>query len=99
RKFKLTAKDAARASSTKQPNAGQAHIDRNTQPATELIVPTKVMSRMKPVRFSDRCGVSNAENSVGSASKELPVLIRLNYTVSWPKRRFRRLAKRRPDLQ
>ena len=32
--------------------------------------------------------MSNAENSVGSASKELPAVIALHYTGSWPEKRF-----------
>ena len=60
---------------------------------------TNAISNRKPVRLSERCGVSNAENSVGSSSNELPAVIGVHYTGSWPKRRFQQLARRRSALQ
>src|SRR4051794_22009355 len=67
----------------KKPSTGQAPISKNAMPATKLTVPMKIISTKKPVRFSERCGVTRAENSVGGSSagsKSLPAVIAYQYT-------------------
>src|SRR5437879_4398194 len=51
-------------------------------PATKLTTPMKLISTKKPVRLSERCGVTRAENSVGwsnAGSKSLPAVIAYQY--------------------
>src|SRR5437879_8132535 len=51
-------------------------------PATKLTVPMNAISTKKPVRLSERCGVTRAENSVGwssAGSKSLPAVIAYQY--------------------
>src|SRR5213083_719461 len=51
-------------------------------PATKLTTPINVISTKKPVRLSERCGVTRAENSVGwssAGSKSLPAVIAYQY--------------------
>src|SRR6201993_3525207 len=69
-------------SSPKKPNTGQAPSIRNTTPAAKLITLRNAITRRKPVRLSERCGVKSAENSTGSTaspSKSLPVAIACQY--------------------
>jgi endonuclease-3 len=54
----------------------------NATPATKLTTPMNVISTTKPVRLSERCGVTRAENSVGwpsAGSKSLPAVIAYQY--------------------
>src|SRR5437588_6858120 len=51
-------------------------------PATKLTPAMKLISTKKPVRLSERCGVTRAENSVGwssAGSKSLPAVIAYQY--------------------
>jgi endonuclease-3 len=51
-------------------------------PAAKLIPPKNAITSRKPVRLSERCGVSSAENSTGSGasgSKPLPVVMTYQY--------------------
>src|SRR5689334_8444649 len=51
-------------------------------PAAKLTAPMNDISTMKPVRLSERCGVTRAENSVGwssGGSKSLPAVIACQY--------------------
>ena len=51
-------------------------------PATKLTTPMNAISTRKPVRLSERCGVTRAENSVGwssAGSKSLPAVIAYQY--------------------
>src|SRR5947199_8719835 len=51
-------------------------------PATKLTTPMKLISTKKPVRLSERCGVTRAENSVGwssGGSTSLPAVIAYQY--------------------
>src|SRR5215213_9627598 len=66
----------------KKPSTGQAPISKNAMPATKLTAPIKIVSTRKPVRLSERCGVTRAENSVGwssAGSKSLPAVIAYQY--------------------
>src|SRR6185503_2108837 len=66
----------------KKPSTGQAPIIQNATPAIKLTAPTNVISTTKPVRLSERCGVTRAENSVGwssAGSKSLPAVIAYQY--------------------
>src|SRR5829696_5904364 len=66
----------------KNPKTGQAPISQNATPATKLTAPMKIISTRKPVRLSERCGVTRAENSVGwssGGSKSLPAVIAYQY--------------------
>ena len=45
-----------------------------------LTTATTLISAMKPALFSERCGVTSAENNVGSAGEELLSFMRLHYT-------------------
>src|ERR1700676_1384577 len=66
----------------KKPNTGQAPINRNASPAAKLATLRNPISTRKPVRFSERCGVSSAENNSGCASrsKSLPAVMPCQYT-------------------
>ena len=80
-------------------------------PATKLTAPINTISTKKPVRLSERCGVSHAENSVGwsSCDQSLPAVIAYQYIpimakitrTSAPKNpafhRCRRPAKKAPE--
>ena len=59
----------------------------NRTPAAKLTAPTNDISTTKPVRLSERCGVSSAENSIGSGagSKSLPAVIAAQYTPAMAK--------------
>src|SRR5215203_4894534 len=66
----------------KNPKTGQAPISQKAMPATKLTAPMKIISTRKPVRLSERCGVTRAENSVGwssAGSKSLPAVIAYQY--------------------
>src|SRR5215211_8098810 len=66
----------------KNPSTGQAPISKKATPATKLTAPMKIISTRKPVRLSERCGVTRAENSVGwssAGSKSLPAVIAYQY--------------------
>src|SRR6185436_16017934 len=66
----------------KKPSTGHAPIIQNAMPATKLTAPTNAISTRKPVRLSERCGVTRAENSVGwpsVGSKSLPAVIAYQY--------------------
>src|SRR6185312_1978358 len=66
----------------KKPSTDQAPIIKNAMPATKLTAPMKVISTRKPVRLSERCGVTRAEKSVGwssAGSKSLPAVIAYQY--------------------
>src|SRR3954452_24496808 len=55
----------------------------NATPAMKLTAVMNVISTRSPVRLSERCGVSRAENSFGSGrsgSKSLPAVIACQYT-------------------
>src|SRR4051794_7152022 len=77
----------------KNPNTGHAPISRNASPAAKLTTLRNPISTRNPVRFSDRCGVSSAENSVGCvsasseavSSKALPVVMACQYILIIPK--------------
>src|SRR6202030_1775927 len=72
----------------KKPNTGQAPINRNASPAAKLTTLMNPISTRKPVRFSERCGVSSAENNSGcggAGSKSLPAVIAAQYTRIMPK--------------
>src|SRR3954468_2804023 len=47
---------------------GHAPIARNSTPPAKLIPAITPMTTRKPVPLNERCGVSSAENSVGSAA-------------------------------
>jgi endonuclease-3 len=52
-------------------------------PAIKLTAPMNAISTRNPVRLSERCGVTRAENSVGwssAGSKSLPAVIAYQYT-------------------
>src|SRR3954447_14337900 len=49
---------------------GQAPRARNSTPPAKLIPAITPMTTRKPVPLSERCGVSSAENNVGSAGRE-----------------------------
>src|SRR4051794_16161125 len=49
---------------------GHAPIARNSAPPTKLIPAITPMTTRKPVLLNERCGVSSAENNVGSAGRE-----------------------------
>src|SRR6185437_9796028 len=62
---------------------GQAPMIRKATPAAKLITVKNAINSMKPVRLSERCGVSKAENRTGSGasgSKSLPVVMTYQYT-------------------
>src|SRR5665647_3344610 len=65
-----------------KPSTGQAPISRKASPAAKLTRPMNAITTMKPVRLSERCGVSSAENNSpsGSGSKSLPAVIACQYT-------------------
>src|SRR6201747_3216697 len=78
----------ASTSRPKKPNTGQAPISQNARPAAKLTTLRNPISTRKPVRFSERCGVSSAENNFGSAcsgSKSLPAVMTCQYTRIMPK--------------
>src|SRR4029079_3123140 len=64
---------------------GHAPIARNSTPPTKLIPAITPITTRKPVPLSDRCGVTSAENSVGSpalgASGALLSLMRRLYRL------------------
>src|SRR5437899_3834056 len=67
----------------KKPTTGQAPISRKTMPATKLIAHNAIISARKPVRLSERCGVSSAENNSGcgsSRSNSLLAVMACQYT-------------------
>src|SRR5450631_2706821 len=66
----------------KKPNTGQAPISQKAKPATKLTRLMNPITTIKPVRFNERCGVNNAENSsaCGSGSKALLAVIGFQYT-------------------
>src|SRR6201996_2109629 len=69
-------------SSPKKPNTGQAPIIQKATPAAKLITVRNAITSMKPVRLSERCGVSNASNNTGSGaagSKSLPAVMTYQY--------------------
>src|SRR5665647_641581 len=82
RKLIRNAHQIASTSRPKKPSTGQAPISRKASPAAKLIRPMNAITTTKPVRFSERCGVSSAENSSpsGSGSKSLPAVIAGQYT-------------------
>src|SRR5262249_19161415 len=53
------------------PKTGQAPAIRNTIPVTKLAPPSTNISARKPLRPSERCGVSTAEKIVGSRAGSL----------------------------
>src|SRR6266852_4703303 len=57
----------SRTSSPKKPNTGHAPSNRNAVPATKLMPPTAAMTIRNPARLRERCGVTTAEKSAGSA--------------------------------
>src|SRR5437868_3776541 len=59
-------------SSPRKPITGQAPAMKNTTPPTKLIPAISPMTTKKPVPLSERCGVSSAENSGGSAASTAP---------------------------
>src|SRR5215467_11126435 len=65
----------------KKPNTGQAPIHQNTTPAAKLTTLTMPISTINPLRLSERCGVSSAENSFGSSagSKSLLAVMACQY--------------------
>src|ERR1700761_6722400 len=70
------------------PNTGHAPIIRNATPAAKLTRLRNDISTTKPVRLSERCGVSSAENSTGSGasgSKPLPAVMTYQYIPSMAK--------------
>src|SRR5689334_21879846 len=75
----------ASTSRPKKPSTGQAPVIRNTMPSTKLMAQTKRISTRKPVRPSERCGVSSAENNSGCGAScsnaLLPSIIACQYTA------------------
>ena len=84
RKLIRNAHQIASTSRPKKPSTGQAPIIRNTMPAAKLIAQTKPISTRKPVRLSERCGVSSAENNSGCGAScsnaLLPAVMACQYT-------------------
>src|ERR1700722_8709622 len=77
----------ASTSRPKKPTTGHAPISRNATPAAKLTTLTKAITTRKPVRLSERCGVSRAENNSASplGSKSLPAVIAYQYILNMPK--------------
>src|SRR6267142_1566225 len=94
------AKYTSSTSRPKKPNTGHAPISRNASPATKLTALRNPISTRKPARFSERCGVSSAENNSGCAgsglSKSLPAVIAGQYTRIMSKIIRRPLTKSKP---
>src|ERR1051326_3934301 len=63
---------------------------KNTRPAVKLMPPIRHMSTTNPVRPSERCGVSTAENNVGSSRASLSPAMAVLYTDKMAKRTTRR---------
>src|SRR4051812_26031158 len=85
----------------KKPNTGHAPINRKASPAPKLTRLTSAINTRKPVRFSDRCGVSSAENNAGSGrrSKSLPAVMAYQYTRKMAKSiRSQRAGKPRVQI-
>ena len=61
RKLALKAHQITSTSRPKKPNTGHAPIIRKTRPVTKLTTLRNSITARKPVRFSERCGVSSAE--------------------------------------
>src|SRR5882724_2304955 len=83
RKLIWNAHQIASTSRPKKPNTGQAPISRKARPAAKLIAQRNAISTRKPVRLSERCGVSSAENNSGcgrSGSNSLPAVMACQYT-------------------
>src|SRR5205823_3591425 len=77
----------------------QAPISRKARPAAKLIAQRNAISTRKPVRLSERCGVSSAENNSGcgrSGSNSLPAVIACQYTRIMAKITRKAPPKRRP---
>src|SRR5262249_16184431 len=64
----------------------QAPAMKNTSPATKLMPPIRHISTTNPVRPSERCGVSTAENNVGSSLVALSAAMGVLYTDKMAKR-------------
>src|ERR1700754_909694 len=81
RKLIRNAHQITSTSRPKKPNTGHAPISRNTGPAAKLNAQINPISTIKPVRLSERCGVSSAENSsgCGCGSKSLPAVMTCQY--------------------
>src|SRR5215468_1778946 len=63
---------------------------KNTSPAIKLMPPIRHMRITNPVRPSDRCGVSTAENNVGSSVPALSAAMAVLYTDKMARRTTRR---------
>src|SRR5205807_8596761 len=63
---------------------------KNTSPATKLMPPIRHIRTTNPVRPSERCGVSTAENNVGSSGAALSAAMAVLYTDKMAKRTTRR---------
>jgi endonuclease-3 len=87
RAVRLLIRNAHQIASTsrpKKPSTGQAPIIKNIMPAMKLMTQTKHISTRKPVRLSERCGVSSAENNSGCGTSRsnalLPSVMACQYT-------------------
>src|SRR5258708_15394461 len=82
-KLMRNAQQIASTSRPKKPSTGQAPISRKARPAAKLSAQRHPINTRKPVRLSERCGVSSAENNSGcgsSGSNSLPAVIACQYT-------------------
>src|ERR1700724_2991650 len=69
---------------------GHAPAMKNTSPAAKLMPPIRHIRTTNPVRPSERCGVSTAENNVGSSRVALSAAMAVLYTDNMAKRTTRR---------
>src|SRR6202047_5141244 len=69
---------------------GHAPAMKNTSPAAKLMPPIRHIRTTNPVRPSERCGVSTAENNVGSSGAALSGAMAVLYTDNMAKRTPRR---------
>src|SRR6266550_3855965 len=70
-------------SSPQKPNTGQAPARRNVVPVTRLIPPATSINAKKPLRLSERCGVSTAEKIAGSRVGSLSGDMGLSIPEPW----------------
>src|SRR5262249_48321406 len=66
-----------------KPNTGHAPARRNVVPSARLAPPATSINTKKPLRVSERCGVSTAEKIAGSRVGSLSGAIELTIPELW----------------
>ena len=67
-------------------------------PVAKLMPPSTIINIRKPVRLSERCGVSTAEKIVGSGIGSLSAVMAAHYTGTMARKTPARWHARSPEL-